>query len=35
MSDFTFPFDSCEKPQQTIEIGGGGDKNSPTLVGGC
>jgi hypothetical protein len=22
MSDFTFPFDSCEKPQETIEIGG-------------
>jgi hypothetical protein len=22
MSKYTFPFDSCEKPQQTIEIGG-------------
>lgn len=22
MSDFTFPFDTCEKPQQIIEIGG-------------
>lgn len=24
MSDFTFPFSTCEKPQRAIEIGGGG-----------